>query len=77
MAEANKKYKVVLVGETHTGKTAIIQRIVNDRFEDNYESTMVASTLSTQIDLEGGQTVKFEMGYSRTGEVPFNQQNFL
>ena len=74
MTEANKKYKVVLVGETHTGKTAIIQRIVNDRFEDNYESTMVASTLSTQVDLEGGQTVKFEI-WDTAGQEKYRSIN--
>ena len=74
MAEANKKYKVVLVGETHTGKTAIIQRIVNDRFEDNYESTMVASTLSTQVDLEGGRTVKFEI-WDTAGQEKYRSIN--
>ena len=74
MTEANKKYKVVLVGETHTGKTAIIQRIVNDRFEDNYESTMVASTLSTQVDLEDGRKVKFEI-WDTAGQEKYRSIN--
>jgi len=30
------KYKIVLLGNQHVGKTAIIDRFINDRFESNY-----------------------------------------
>ena len=61
MTDTNQKYKVVLVGETQTGKTALIQRIVNDRFEENSETTMVASTLTTEVALEDGRMIKYEI----------------
>ena len=74
MTETNKKYKVVLVGETQTGKTAIIQRIVNDRFEENNETTMVASNLSTEVDLEDGRSVKFEI-WDTAGQEKYRSIN--
>ncbi len=30
------KYKIVLLGDQHVGKTSIIDRFINDRFEPNY-----------------------------------------
>ena len=30
------KYKVVLLGDQYVGKTAIIDRFINDHFEDSY-----------------------------------------
>lgn len=30
------KYKIVLLGDQHVGKTSIIERFINDRFESNY-----------------------------------------
>ena len=74
MTETNQKYKVVLVGETQTGKTALIQRIVNDRFEDNPETTMVASTLSTEVELEDGRMIKYEI-WDTAGQEKYRSIN--
>ena len=30
------KYKIVLLGDQHAGKTSIIDRFINDRFESAY-----------------------------------------
>ena len=30
------KYKLVLLGNQHVGKSAIIDRFINDRFEESY-----------------------------------------
>lgn len=30
------KYKIVLLGDQHVGKTSIIDRFINDRFETTY-----------------------------------------
>lgn len=30
------KYKVVLLGDQSTGKTAIIERFINDKFQETY-----------------------------------------
>ena len=47
------KVKVVFVGEPFTGKTAIIQRIVYDKYEENMVTTMVASNSTKEMLFEG------------------------
>ena len=74
MTDTNQKYKVVLVGETQTGKTALIQRIVNDRFEENSETTMVASTLTTEVTLEDGRMIKYEI-WDTAGQEKYRSIN--
>lgn len=74
MTDTNQKYKVVLVGETQTGKTALIQRIVNDRFEENSETTMVASTLTTEVALEDGRMIKYEI-WDTAGQEKYRSIN--
>ena len=34
------KYKVVFLGDQHVGKTSIIERFINDRFENTYNATI-------------------------------------
>ena len=34
------KYKLILIGNIGTGKTSIINRIVNNTYNDQYESTL-------------------------------------
>ena len=55
------KVKVVFVGEAFTGKTAIIQRVIYDTYEDNMVTTMVASNYSKVIDFEGNHSIRFEI----------------
>ena len=38
-----KEFKIVVLGESWVGKTSIIQRYTNDKFEDNPISTKCAS----------------------------------
>lgn len=35
-ASSKTKYKVVLLGDQQVGKTSIIDRFINDRFETSY-----------------------------------------
>jgi GTPase SAR1 family protein len=30
------KYKIVLLGDQYSGKTAVIDRFINEKFEDSY-----------------------------------------
>ena len=71
--ESGKTFEVkcVVVGNTGTGKTCIVQRLAFDTFIDNPESTVSAANflkLSNmairQYDSKNGS-----LGYSRTGEV--------
>ena len=48
MSADNISCKVVLVGDTGVGKTCIIQRYVNNNYEENVEST-VASTYTYKV----------------------------
>ena len=48
MSTDNISCKVVLVGDTGVGKTCIIQRYVNNNYEENVEST-VASTYTYNV----------------------------
>lgn len=35
------KYKIVLLGDQSTGKTAIIERFINDKFEETYNVKII------------------------------------
>ena len=48
MSTDNISCKVVLVGDTGVGKTCIIQRYVNNNYEENVDST-VASTYTYKV----------------------------
>ncbi len=37
---ARIKYKIVVLGDTQVGKTSIIDRFINDRFETSYNVQM-------------------------------------
>ncbi|KAH0795306.1 small GTP-binding protein [Histomonas meleagridis] len=50
MSLSEEKCKIVFLGETTTGKTSIICRYVNGRFNDNTSSTIGASFLNYRID---------------------------
>lgn len=58
------KYKIVLLGDQQVGKTSIIERFINNRFEESYNvtaarssppsvSTSSSKTLSIAIVLTG------------------------
>lgn len=37
------KFKIVLLGDQHVGKTSIIERFINDRFENSYDVRMIVN----------------------------------
>ena len=41
----NKEIKVVLVGESQTGKTSLLNRFRGEQFDENTKSTIGASIL--------------------------------
>ena len=49
-AKDNITCKVVLVGESGVGKTCIIQRYVNNNFNENVESTIASTYTYKTID---------------------------
>ena len=48
----NISCKVVLVGETGVGKTSIIERYINDKYDENQKTTLVSSYTFKKIDIK-------------------------
>ena len=44
--------KAVLVGDTGVGKTSLIERYVNNRYEENQQSTLVSTYTFKKIDIK-------------------------
>lgn len=54
-------YKVVLLGESGTGKTSLVMRFVRGQFFALQEPTVGATFLSQVIQVEDGRKIKFEI----------------
>ena len=48
----NINIKVVLVGDTGVGKTSIIDRYINDKYDQNQKTTLVSSYTFKQLDIK-------------------------
>jgi len=61
--EKRKKTKVVLLGDASVGKTSLVTRFVNNRFNETIEATVGAafSTRALTLDTAPPKTVKFEI----------------
>ena len=71
--------KVVLLGETFVGKTCIINRFINNKFETDVSPTKGASFEKKQLKLMNLMK-KYSicyMGYRRTRKISFFIKNFL
>ena len=44
------KYKLVLLGDQHVGKSSIIDRFINDKFEESYNVPLILSQATIGID---------------------------
>ncbi|KAJ4462638.1 putative lightoid family protein [Paratrimastix pyriformis] len=51
--EAEDVYKVIVVGDSGTGKTSVIQRYVSDVFSDSYKATIGVDFLAKRITVQG------------------------
>jgi len=54
----NYLYKVLIVGPGAVGKTSLLERLVYDRFSENYKLTIGVNFLSKVIDIRGNGKVK-------------------
>ncbi|NVM03658.1 MAG: GTP-binding protein [Candidatus Helarchaeota archaeon] len=52
------RFKLVLFGNVAVGKTSIVDRYINDKFEDEYISTLGYNVFEKDIDV-GGTSVAF------------------
>jgi len=54
LEQAVPKFKVALIGDDHSGKTAIVNRWVYDNFEEAYSQTVGMDCLSKPVDCVDG-----------------------
>jgi Ras-related protein Rab-7A len=45
-------YKIIVLGDAGVGKTAILNRYVNDRFTQNYRTTVGADFMSKELEID-------------------------
>ena len=69
-----KGEKVVLVGETQTGKTCIIMKAVFDQFEENKMTTYVASSYIFEVDIDSDKKMKLDI-WDTAGQERFRNVN--
>ena len=76
MEENAKSCKIVLLGESGVGKTSIIDRFINDKFEDEGISTIAASFVDKTMTFEEfqGKSVKFEI-WDTAGQEKYRSLN--
>ena len=74
--ENAKVCKVVLLGESGVGKTSIIDRFVNDNFEDGKAPTIISSFVSKIMIFEDykDKSVKFEI-WDTAGQEQYRSLN--
>lgn len=68
--------KVVLVGETQTGKTSIIAKLTKDIFQEEVGSTIVNSITNYKIELEDTKTVQLVI-WDTAGQEKYRALNTL
>lgn len=68
--------KVVLLGETHTGKTSLISKLINDAFSYNEPSTLVASSVEKVYEYKEYNNVEVHMEiWDTAGQEKFRSIN--
>ena len=55
-----KKFKIIFVGDTGVGKTQIINKFVNSKFDETYDSTIGVDFMSKNITFHG-TNIKLQM----------------
>ena len=55
------KFKVVFLGESSVGKTSLINRFLNDTFDNVYRATIGIDFMTKRVYREDQKTVKFQI----------------
>ena len=73
-----KVCKVVLLGESGVGKTCIIDRFINDNFDDNQKTTGIATFIAKTMTFDEfqGKSVKFEI-WDTAGQEKYRSLNTI
>ena len=65
------RYKCILLGEPHVGKTSLAQRIAHDHFDRSSRSTICPSFVLRKVRLPSGQVVALEI-WDTAGQERFH-----
>ena len=68
------KTKLILIGETQTGKTSIINRIIRNEFYEVVGSTLGKTQNDYKVELKDGQEVVFDV-WDTAGQEKFRSLN--
>lgn len=71
---AEQHIKVVLVGETQTGKTALITRVIDDEFSPEPMSTLVASMKGKKFTYQSGKVITLDI-WDTAGQEKYRSIN--
>ena len=73
-----KVCKVVLLGESGVGKTCIIDRFINDNFDDNQKTTGISTFTAKTMTFDEfqGKSVKFEI-WDTAGQEKYRSLNTI
>jgi small GTP-binding protein len=74
--EITEVCKVVLLGESGVGKTCIIDRFINDNFDDNQKTTGISTFTAKTMTFDEfqGKSVKFEI-WDTAGQEKYRSLN--
>lgn len=61
MNENSIECNVTICGDTNTGKTCLMKRLINDQFFDSGNSTIVTEIQSKTIELSEGVRIHFNI----------------
>ena len=53
MAESDFKFKICLLGERSVGKTSLVYRFVENKFQEDYKATLGVTMLQKSLDIDG------------------------
>ena len=66
-------YKILVIGDSNTGKTSLVNRFVYNKFDSNYKATIACEFALKIFELQG-HTVRLQLwdiaGQDRMGGIP-------
>jgi Ras-related protein Rab-21 len=68
---SGRSYKVVLLGEGRVGKSSIIMRFVQNKYDDRQQSTLSASCFDKNISLGGSESARISL-WDTAGQERFH-----
>ena len=66
--------KIIFVGETQVGKTAIITQFTENRFEEEYVTTMNSDKIQKEVEISNGKQIKIEI-WDTIGQIGYRAVN--